>query len=785
MQENFSLIQDQINKLASAEIWKASDKRDQGFGKCYELIQSLISSANYMDYKKLVQFYEKWSDAVQKIQARLSNGENVASDEFKSNMESYIQGIFRRFPKVGKEEDKAESKHKEEKEELLSVDLDVSELEKRDKSDKDDEEKEELLSIDLDVSDLEKREESEEEEDISAIRLKDQGNENTTNSVVSADIFDEIDDVSSVSFAVDDIETPESSKEPVSSDPSFDYQGLFDELDDVFSATAESEDQEQESEPELDLYQDDLEKTLVSGADFHKEPSNAVLKPEATKKAVPKPSVEKTEYASEVIEEKEDLQVTAEDTVSTDMLTASSEIIEEKKADTEKHSDEAPERITAPEKRVKQTLRVDTGKIDSLMNQVGELVVSRAWFSQLYTEMRELQQHLQDNLGLDQREMKPVKALTFRISEATVALGRVANELQEGVMKVRMLPISQLFNRYPRLVRDLIHNTDKKVQLEVIGEETELDKMIIEEISDPLIHVIRNAVDHGCETAEDRKKAGKPEECTLKLESYHESNHVVIEITDDGRGIDPGIIKAKALEKNLFTSDELDRMSPREIIGIIMKPGFSTAAQVTRTSGRGVGMDVVKRNVEKLNGTIEIDSKPGEWSRFRIKIPLTLAIIRALLVRVGDQIFTIPLAAVEETLRIFEDNISLIEDVEVIHLRDSTLSLIRLSEVFHIKAKTQDAGKLFVVVVNTGMRRAGFVVDALIGQEETVIKPMVDYLQEKSGFSGATILGDGRISLILDVYELINMSIGKQSRRKNFMFSSDSTENVGELEAVA
>ncbi|NJL58922.1 MAG: hypothetical protein HC887_04015 [Desulfobacteraceae bacterium] len=208
--------------------------------------------------------------------------------------------------------------------------------------------------------------------------------------------------------------------------------------------------------------------------------------------------------------------------------------------------------LNTSQRVAKQSLRVDTAKIDSLMNQVGELVVSRAWFSQLFNEMRQLQEHLHRTAKLDQRQMKPVKALTFRLSEATLALGRVANELQEGVMKVRMLPIAQLFNRYPRLVRDLIHGTDKRVNLDIVGEETELDKMVIEEISDPLIHIIRNAVDHGCESAEERRITGKPEECRIKLESYHESNHVVIEISDDGRGIDPAAVKPKPSRKDFI-----------------------------------------------------------------------------------------------------------------------------------------------------------------------------------------------------------------------------------------
>ena len=418
------------------------------------------------------------------------------------------------------------------------------------------------------------------------------------------------------------------------------------------------------------------------------------------------------------------------------------------------------------EQLLRQSIRVDAAKIDALMNQVGELVVSRAWFSQLFHEMRGLQQNLQHHARLEAREMKQVKGLTFRLSEATVALGRVANELQEGVMKVRMLPIAQLFNRYPRLVFDLVRDGNKKVGLDIRGEETELDKMVIEAISDPLIHIIRNAVDHGIETAEERQRLGKPESGTIHLEAYHEGNHVVIEIADDGRGLDMERIKAKAVAGGFATREEIDRMPVKELTGLIMQPGFSTAAEITHTSGRGVGMDVVKQNIEKLNGTIEIDSTPGAGTQFRIKIPLTLAIIPALLVQVRSELFTIPLSTVEETIRIAPQDLSTIEGVEVMQLRDNTLPLVRLAELFNMPAETADDGRAFVVVVSTGMKRVGLVVDVLLGQEEVVIKPLEDYLQEKSGFSGATILGDGRISLILDIYELVNLSIDRQTQRQ-------------------
>ena len=442
-------------------------------------------------------------------------------------------------------------------------------------------------------------------------------------------------------------------------------------------------------------------------------------------------------------------------------------IEEQAKTDTQPKKPTQEKATTAPEKVFKKSIRVDADKIDSLMNQVGELIVDRAYFFQLANEINELQQHLKNVTGLGQKDLKPVRTFAYRFSEAIISLGRTSNELQEGVMKVRMLPIAQIFNRYPRLIHDLSHSNNKKVKLEVRGEETELDKMIIEEIADPLIHMIRNAIGHGIESPEERLKVGKPEEGHLLLEAYHESNHIVIELSDDGKGIDADRIREKAEALKLFTKEELARMSNDDLTRFIMMPGFSTAKEINSTSGRGVGMDVVKKNIEKLNGTIEVESEHGVGTKMRLKIPLTLAIIPALLVLVGDDYFTIPLANVEETLRVEEDEISIMEETEVMYLRGKTLPIFRLSTLFKIDSIQQSTGKsdFFVVVVNVGNQRIGLMVDALVGQEEVVIKPLADYLHEGNCFSGATIIGDGRISLILDVYELINMTTEQQVQR--------------------
>ena len=450
-----------------------------------------------------------------------------------------------------------------------------------------------------------------------------------------------------------------------------------------------------------------------------------------------------------------------------------------KKAETDK-----PSLIKKPVAQVKKkSIRVESERIDTLMNQVGELVVDRSYFMQLFNEMNDLQRHLKDDLGVDKKKLKNVRAFSTRLNEAITSLTRTSNELQEGVMKVRMLPISQLFSRYPRLIHDLTNGTKKKVRLELRGEDTELDKMIVEELSDPLIHIVRNAIDHGLEAVDERRRQGKPEEGILLVEAYQEGNHIVVEVVDDGRGIDIERLKAKALEKRLYSRDELERMSQRELMRLIMQPGFSTADKVSRTSGRGVGMDVVKKNIERLNGTIEIASKPGVETRMRLKIPLTLAIIQALQVRVADRSFTIPLSNIMETLNIQGMGTSMIEGTEVMQLRGRTLPIFRLGDMFDLKYRDEN-NMPFLVVVSSGTEEVGLVVDELLGQDEVVIKPLAEFVQEQSGFSGATILGDGRISLILDVTEMINIVAARQMAKQQGLMRRRKLEAKGAADSI-
>ncbi len=405
----------------------------------------------------------------------------------------------------------------------------------------------------------------------------------------------------------------------------------------------------------------------------------------------------------------------------------------------------------------KQTLRVDAQKVDNLLNQVGELVVTRAGFAQTTELFREMIRQFTEENKLGKQDLKLLRNISFRLSESSVSLGRVANELQEAVMKIRMLPVHHLFQRFPRLVRNQSEALNKKVNLEIQGSDTELDKRVLEQMADPFVHLLRNAIAHGIESSDIRQKLGKPEEGTITISAYHEGNHVILEVSDDGQGIDIPRLKKVLVEKGIITNRDLERLSNKEIINSIFLPGVSTSDTVTETSGRGVGMDIVKENVEHLNGSIEVRSEPGKGTKFIIKIPLTVAIIQALLVKVSDQIFTIPLTSVLEITRVFREEIETIEGFEVIHLRDTTIPLLRLQEIFNLPKTSTAQSRTFVVIVSVGNMEIGLIVDSLLGEQEVVIKPLTESLKENKGFSGATILGDGSISLIIDVAELADL----------------------------
>jgi two-component system, chemotaxis family, sensor kinase CheA len=452
-------------------------------------------------------------------------------------------------------------------------------------------------------------------------------------------------------------------------------------------------------------------------------------------------------------------------------------------------------------------LRVDSKRIDNLLNLVSETVITKATFNQISTQFTELQAALASSENQYREQLKSlfdsmpdylesiqggrsVKEIKKEITEkygdvfnqfdefdaslkTAVAkfrstaqnLGRITGELQEGVMRIRMVPISQIFSRFPRLVRDLSKTLNKKINLVIEGEDTELDKSVIEDLLDPLMHSVRNALDHGVETPEERIAAGKPETGTVLLRASNEGNMILIEIADDGKGIDVEAVRTKAIERGLIHPNKT--LTDIEAFNLIFEAGFSTAKTVTNISGRGVGLDVVRTQIEKLNGSVTVSSQHGRGSRFTIKLPLTLAIIQGLLVRVGREIYSIPITSVIESHRIRPSEIKMIDNYEVFNVRNDVISLLRLDRLFKIQT-TENREYNFVVIVGTNEKRVGLMVDSLIGEEDVVIKPLRDQYTNSPGIAGASILGDGSVSLIIDVSQLLDLGFKREleERRK-------------------
>jgi two-component system chemotaxis sensor kinase CheA len=391
-----------------------------------------------------------------------------------------------------------------------------------------------------------------------------------------------------------------------------------------------------------------------------------------------------------------------------------------------------------------QTIRVDIERLDMLLNLVGELVINR-------TRISDIANTLARNVS-EGSPKNDVGALAKDLAESSALLARTTNDIQESIMKVRMVPIGTVFERFPRMVRDLAKARKKDVTLELNGGDTDLDKTIVDEVGEPLMHLVRNCVDHGIEEPAVREANGKARNGLLQLNAYHEGNQVIVEIVDDGGGIPLEKVRAKAIKQGLLT--ETDRPTDREIMELIFAPGFSTAEQITDISGRGVGMEIVKKNITRLNGVFEVDSALGKGTKFTIKLPLTLAIIQALLVRVADELYSIPLDAVIESQRIDAADVRTVHGGEVITLRGGVVPLIRVGEFFGL-GNPRDPDKVMIVIVGLQGRQVGLVVDSFQGEQEIVIKPLSDVIGVIPGISGATILGNGSISLILDVHSLV------------------------------
>ena len=404
----------------------------------------------------------------------------------------------------------------------------------------------------------------------------------------------------------------------------------------------------------------------------------------------------------------------------------------------------------SPKKPVAQTIRIDVDRLDNLMNLIGELVIDR-------TRLQQIGRSLSAKYKADE--------LVESLGKTSTHVVKVVNDLQEDFMKVRMLPVGTVFSSFPRMMRDLSKSLDKPIDLQVLGGETEIDRTVIEKIRDPLVHMLRNALDHGLESREERVAAGKPETGVIKLSAFHEQNHIVLTVEDDGAGIYPEKIKAAFVAKGLITEDAASRLSDLEAVDLIFMAGASTKEQATEVSGRGVGMDIVKSNIEAINGFVEVVSTPGKGSTFTARLPLTLATVQSILVETDGTLCAVPLAYVLEAVKLKPSEITTISGREVFRLRDNVIPLISLSEATGLTNGTRDMDEeLHVVVARVGERLAGFAVDALNEPQEIVVKSLGEYVGGARGVSGASILGDGRVVLIMDIPTLIS-GVGLRSRK--------------------
>ena len=405
----------------------------------------------------------------------------------------------------------------------------------------------------------------------------------------------------------------------------------------------------------------------------------------------------------------------------------------------EEHKQARPDEAAAGAKE--QSIRVDLDRLDSVLNLAGELVLSRNRLMRL---------------GGKLSDSSAESDLHSHVNEAIAQLDLVTTDLQLAVMKMRMQPIAKVFNKFPRMVRDLARQIEKEVELHISGEETELDKTVIEEIGDPLVHIVRNSIDHGMETPAEREAMGKPRCGRVELAAYQEGRNIIVSVSDDGKGMDPEALKRSAVEKGLMSAEEAERLTKSDALNIIFIPGFSTAKAVSNISGRGVGMDVVKTNVSRINGTITIESEVGRGTRITFRLPLTLAIIQALTVEAGGEVYGIPLSNVIGNIRVTAEEIKSVEGREVINIRDRIYPVVRLGSLVSGSSPDGRAEWKYIVIIGIGEKHFGILVDRLHGQEEIVMKSMGEYLKGTEGIAGACITGDGNVILILDMAGLLS-----------------------------
>ncbi|MDI6736337.1 MAG: hybrid sensor histidine kinase/response regulator [bacterium] len=455
----------------------------------------------------------------------------------------------------------------------------------------------------------------------------------------------------------------------------------------------------------------------------------------------------------------------------------------------------APQEVRYEKIGFEETIRVEIGKLDKLLNLSGEMIINRGRLNSLFAQLKDISEltgeqtryleQLKDRangfksdvekLSLYQQKVKDgLTWLLTRYDEGLNELSSFTNELEDIVIKMRMLPVATIFDLFPRVIRDMAKEYDKEINLEIKGEKTGLDKKILEEIKDPLMHLVRNCVDHGIETPEERALLGKPRAGKICFEARQEGANILIEILDDGRGIDANKIKRIALKKKLITPEQVEKLSGENVIYLIFTPGFSTRENVTDISGRGVGLDVVKENIERLKGSIIVSTQPSKGTKFTLRMPLTLSITLALIVKSSKQIFAIPTSEIEKIVRVSSDEIKLVGDKEVVKVDDKTIPFVKLNRIFGLKEPITP-GEMFMIIIYLAGERIGFIVDEIISEQEIVIKSLGEYVKKPDNISGATIWGDGEIVLIVDVFDLMK-SAKKSYFERNLTIDEEKEE---------
>ncbi len=523
--------------------------------------------------------------------------------------------------------------------------------------------------------------------------------------------------------------------------------GLTHKMEDILNKLRKSELKVTQGIMDLLLESLDILKVLIANVKEHKDEElnldsiiNRLVLAYEGKENSGQPETA-ADNSSVEIKETEPVEITAEDSPP---QIAEIQKTESKKTEPQDPQTKVESQNTHPKKASEQTIRVDVDRLDTLMNMMGELVLGR---NSMVQTVGKLTSEHEGDYNLEQ------------LAASSNSINFITTELQMAVMKMRMQPIGKVFKKVPRLVRDLARDSQKEIALEIQGETTELDKSVIEEIGDPLVHIIRNSCDHGIEAPDEREAKGKPRQGTIQLIAEQEGSNILIKIIDDGKGLDVDAIRNKAVEKNLASRTEVDNMSNKEVFKYIFEAGLSTAKKVTDVSGRGVGMDVVRTNIEKLNGMVELDSVLGKGTTISIKLPLTLAIIQGLLVQSDEDVYILPLSSVHETVKSEHSDIYYVNKKPVLRLREDVIPIINLGEILRESSSGFTlTEKPYIVVVGLAEKKIGIIIDKFLGQEEVVIKSLGDYLGTTEGIAGATILGDGRIRLIVDLIGLFNIA---------------------------